>query len=715
MQKRAKKFSLVSMAALLGLAGVFAIRTPSFEELRQKAQGSDKILTDREGRQLHVIRTDFKRRKLPWVAPQDFSKALLDLVVLAEDRRFFYHPGVDPLAIASAVRSRIGLGKKRGGSTITMQWADLAQPSVLTEGQRIQKGTWLGKFRQIWGAIGFELRWSKEQILTAYLNEVHLRGEFQGMPAGASAFFNKTVSNLSREEAALLVAMISAPNQNKERLVTKACALLKEYHQSPETCDVVEVASSGIFDRPAKIPRGPDAAPELALRIVPQHPQSPVITTTLQKDLQLQVQSILLRQIHQLREKNVTQSAAIVLDNKTGEVLAYVGNVAQSSVPSQVDGVRAKRQAGSTLKPFLFAKAIDRKLITAASVILDDDTALSWDGGVYRPNNYDRIFHGPISAREALASSLNVPAVKVVTMLGLHETYRILQELQFQDLLSPDYYGVSMALGAVDVQLDTLANAYRMLANKGKWSPLQFVRDNNAETQIQTTPLLSPEASYIVTDILSDPHARSLGFNWGSSLETPFWTAVKTGTSKDYRDNWCVGFSDQYTVAVWAGNFNASGMKEVSGVTGAGPAWADIMTWLHKTRSSKAPEPPSNVVAKNVRHPWQSSPRREVFIAGTEPISENIDVADEQKPQFVFPVTGAKLVLNPHLSLEKQSLFVRFKGKLLERYQLQFNGQNIGKAISPFKIETIPRGQHSLKIYDPDKDQAISEVFFTVQ
>ena len=417
------------------------------------------------------------------------------------------------------------------------------------------------------------------------------------------------------------------------------------------------------------------------------------------------------------KNDKVRDSAAIVIENKTGKVIAYVGAVASSPSP-HVDGIRAYRQAGSALKPFLYSKALETKTLTAASILLDEPTVLSWSGQVYRPLNYDKHFNGPVSVREALASSLNVPAVKIVTIIGLHQTYRVLQDIGLTNLKEPDFYGVSMALGAVEVRLEDLTNAYRIFANGGLLSPLNFV-DNTVDKpssllEQKRVRIFSPGASYIIGSILSDQNARSTGFGWESPLETPFWTAVKTGTSKDYRDNWCVGFSELYTVGVWTGNFDATPMEKVSGVTGAGPAWYDIMNELHRNKKSAAPNPPEEIVVRKIQHSWASQSTNEFFINGTEPNEEKVVLAEDKQIQFVFPAEGSVLTKDPHLDPSLIALSMRFKGMVPAHAKIYWDGKLLGEAISPFVVEHPPTGSHSVEIRGDDQ-RVLAKVHFEVR
>src|SRR5690606_31209387 len=221
-----------------------------------------------------------------------------------------------------------------------------------------------------------------------------------------------------------------------------------------------------------------------------------------------------------------------------------------------VVGVMACRQAGSTLKPFLYAAAFEQKLITPATLLDDAPTEIPVVGGTYRPSNYDNVFRGPVTARVALASSLNVPAVQVLTALGEEEFVRRLRALGFTRLRNAEYYGPALALGSADIRLYDLVNAYRTLANQGIWSPVGMEPSPVARLHDPSArPVFTPESTFLVSQILSDRESRSATFSLESPLSTPFWSAVKTGTSKDMRDNWCVGFSSEYTVGVWVGNF----------------------------------------------------------------------------------------------------------------------------------------------------------------
>ena len=294
-----------------------------------------------------------------------------------------------------------------------------------------------------------------------------------------------------------------------------------------------------------------------------------------------------------LAERNVRDGAVLVVDNTTGEVLACVGSAGAASRAANVDGVQSPRQAGSTLKPFLYEMALERRYLTAASLLADSPLSFDTASGVYIPQDYDHEFKGLVSVRTALASSLNVPAVRTLVLDGVEAFRNHLHDLGYSNIRQDgQYYGYSLALSSAEVTLWQQAQAYRSLARGGEWSPLILQPMDDAAA---SPKLLAADASYIVSDILGDPAARAVRFGLDDHLNTAFWAAVKTGTSEDMRDNWCIGFSRQFTVAVWVGNFEGDSVHDVSGVTGAAPIWHDLMDALQAGATSKPPDPPAGM------------------------------------------------------------------------------------------------------------------------
>ena len=365
---------LKPIAAAIITAMVIAIvigwaRTPGLEKVRQIALGSDRILLAADGTLIQTLRTDFNKRRLAWTPLKDFPDSLQKAVISAEDQRFYSHFGFDIWGLGRALSANIRGLHVQGASTLTMQLSDLIQEDVLMKNHTIQKGSFLHKVVQVARACFIEMRWTKPEILEAYLNLIHLKGEFQGVPATVEGFLHRSPQALDRQESAVLATMISSPNQNRSVLKKRACALANKIEPSLTDCAQTEVAVDEFFAQPGAIPSSFGSSPHLARRLFSENPSESIVHSTIDASLQRDVVAILDKNIARLKADNVKDSAAIVIDNRTGNVVAYVGSVSTSESP-HVDGVTSYRQAGSSLKPFLYGKAIDLKSLTAASILL---------------------------------------------------------------------------------------------------------------------------------------------------------------------------------------------------------------------------------------------------------------------------------------------------------------------------------------------------------
>jgi penicillin-binding protein 1C len=641
-----KAAAIVFGAALFAAAGAASAAVPDFATVKANHAVSDARLYDRHGELIHELRVDATIRRLEWVALDNVSPALQRSVVQAEDRRFYDHAGVDWRALTVSALSFLWRDRLRGASTITMQLAARLDPSLTPATGRRSLGQ---KWRQIRQAQEIERSWTKAQILEAYLNLVDFRGELRGVAAAARGIFDKEPSGLNEGEALVLAALVRAPNAAPEAVALRACALGASLGAQTSREAINRLAREGLSG-PLRVRQlvadAPHVARELLKRGVPR------AVTTLDAALQRFVRRSLAQQLGALGDRHVREGAVLVVDNRSGEVLAYVGNRGES----YVDGVVAPRQAGSTLKPFLYSLAIEQRLLTAASAIDDSPVNLVTPAGLYVPQNYDNDFKGLVSARTALASSLNVPAVKTLMLVGTDAFVTRLRRLGFDGLVEDgDYYGYSLALGSAEVTLWQLTNAYRTLANGGVYSPLTLV----PRPRPKRRRVIGAGAAFIVTDILADRGARSLTFGFESVLATPFWSAVKTGTSKDMRDNWCVGYGDRFTVGVWVGNFDGAPMQDVSGITGAAPVWLDVMRYLHRGRAGVPPRPPAGVVAVDLRYlPAIENPRREWFVRGTESATVRLQTgSDEDRARIAYPARGTILALDPDIPPERQRVF----------------------------------------------------------
>jgi penicillin-binding protein 1C len=530
------------------------------------------VLRDREGRVLRDARAiDGSRRR--WVALDRMDPDLLAAFLAVEDRRFYRHHGVDPLAAARAARANLRAGRiVSGGSTITMQLARILRPAP---------HTWPGKGAQLLWALRLEQHLDKQTILEQYLNRLPLGQGTNGVESAASLYFGTTAAEVSLGQAALLAGLARAPSADNPLVaprragVRRAYALGRLQAVGYASAEAATRAGAEPLIAPSRLPGF--RAPHFTTRVLHELDRSgqALLTgwrTSLDLALQEEVESEVGHTVETLAERGVRQAAAVVLDNHSGEILAWVGSPDfWADTAGQVDMVVSPRQPGSALKPFLYALAFDRGF-TPASILPDIAKVYQTGTGPYRPRNYDRRYHGPVRAREALASSYNVPAVELANRLGVGALLRTLRLAGFASLgRSADHYGLGLSLGNGDVTLLELANGYRALANAGVWRPVTWRASDPDRAAEPGRRLASTQAAALVLDILGDRTARIPGFGVETPLDFPFPAAVKTGTSRHFTDNWAVATTGRFTVAVWVGNFNGRPMDGVSGVSGAGP------------------------------------------------------------------------------------------------------------------------------------------------
>ena len=703
-------FLILLLAATLPGLALWAesrwIAPPAFIEVREAWVPSEATLLDRYGEVLQRLRKERSIRRLDWMPLAGLSPALIRSILLAEDRRFFDHGGLDLRALAAALRDWPRTGHLRGASTLTMQLAGFLDPSLNNGRSGRRPGQ---KFRQIAYALALERTWTKSEILETYLNRSSFRGEMQGIAANAGSLFGKDPSGLTEPESILLAALLPAPNASLERIRMRACAIARAGRFATE-CPALERLAGEVLDADhPTYAEGISAAPHLARRLLRSPGERAV--TTLDARRQRLAQQVLGEQLAGLEGRNARDGAAIIIDNPSGEVLAYVGSAGSLSSAPAVDGAAARRQAGSTLKPFLYGLALERRYLTAASLLGDSPVSLETTTGLYIPQNYDRDFKGRVSARTALASSLNVPAVRTLILVGVEALRDRLVDLGYAGLTeSGEYYGYSLALGSAEVSLLEQVNAYRTLANGGVWSPLRFL----PEARGHETPrrVMSREAAFLVGDILSDDASRSVTFGLDSPLATRHWSAVKTGTSKDMRDNWCIGYSRRYTVGVWVGNFEGDSMRDVSGISGAAPAWAAIMNGLMADRTEPHPEPQDGLVRSRVRFESAIEPERdEWFIAGTE--TSRVRAGEEHhRARIESPPDGVIIALDPDIPVDNQKVLFTARG--VGQGSFQLDERDLGPADQPLGWQPEP-GSHQLRLRRQDDGRVLDTVHFQVR
>jgi penicillin-binding protein 1C len=691
------KMRLFAVAVLLAAQAAHAA-VPSPAQVKANWRPSYAVLLDRHGEPVESVRTDPKARRLDWVALADISPALGRAVLQAEDQRFMEHGGIDLRAVGQAAWDNLFGGGRavRGASTITMQLAGLLDPAL---GARAGGRSWGRKWDQALAARELEAGWSKQQILEAYLNLASFRGELQGVGAAARGLFGKAPSGLDAGESAILASLLRAPAAPQKTLARRACLLAREIDKGTD-CAAIEWQAGLALNRAV----APTVASPLARRLLDG--KRPRVASTLDAGLQRFAAEALRRHLAALAERNVGDGAVVVIDNAGGEVLAYVGN----NGGTEVDGITALRQAGSTLKPFLYELAIERGQLTAASLLDDSPVDIPTVSGLYVPQNYDRQYRDLASVRTSLASSLNIPAVRTLVLAGLDRFYGRLRELGISSLdQDPDFYGYSLALGSADVSLLELANAYRTLANGGEQGAIVF---EPGAPRPAARRVLDARAAFIVADILSDRAARSTTFGLRNELATSFWSAVKTGTSKDMRDNWCLGFSSRYTVGVWVGNFDGRSMWDVSGVSGAAPVWRDVMDYLHRDHPSRLPAAPPGLVRQTVGFvPAVEPPRSEWFVRGTESAQVEVVTPAQRAPKILYPAEHSIIALDPDIPGPLQR--VDFRAQAGRGLRWRLNGVELGPADQDIAWTPAP-GRHALALVD-GAGRSLARVEFEVR
>jgi penicillin-binding protein 1C len=641
LKTRLARRALSAVAAAIGLGFVALVaavaRKPLPAALARRPEVSV-VVTDRGGRMLYQARTRDDALVSP-VRVEDVSPWVVPALLAAEDGRFYSHPGADPIAMLRAF-AQLVLERRlvSGASTLTQQLARNVAPRPRTV---------FGKLDEIVTALRIERELDKQTILSEYLTRIEFGPNIRGVEAASQRYFDKPARALDLSEAATLAAIprgptLYDPERGLERVERRRVRILKRL----SALDLVE---------PREIERA------LATRVTlsrGEHGLSPNqlvlglvngldpalgapgtlsrIETTIDAALQEETTVLARRAVERVAERHVTSAAVVVLDNDTGDVLAWVGSpdFFDRRALGQNDGIRALRQPGSTLKPFLYAAAMERLGLTAASLLPDLPLAIRTEQGTFSPQNYDRRSHGPVRVREALASSFNQPAVALIERLGVERGLEALRDIGFSTLTrEASHYGAALALGDGEVRLVDLARAYATLARGGRLRRERLARAvvDRSGTRREHPPdvgrrVLDPRVAAIVTDVLADASARAPGFGRDSVLELPFPVAAKTGTSKGYRDNWAVGFTREITVAVWVGNFDGSPMVRSSGITGAAPLFHDVMLAAMRGRSQAALVDRSGLLEREVCALSGALPgdhcahrHRELFLPGSEP------------------------------------------------------------------------------------------------
>lgn len=695
----------------------------------------------------------------------------IEATIAAEDQRFRSHPGLDSLAVARAVFS--WRSNPSGASTISQQLArrlylrDAHGPAVIR------------KAREALLAFQLEARYSKEEILRLYLNEVYYGRGAYGIEAAARVYFDTSARDLDLAQAAMLAGLPQLPGaydptddpaaaKARQRYVLDR--LVASGRVTREQAD--EAAGRELALLPALTPPiAPHfvafALDELA-RLRPDLAGRPglVIETTLDAGLQREAERVARLRLEELRDKNAGNAAVVALDPSTGRILVMVGSTGWRDEGGQTNMATSPRQPGSALKPFLYAAAMERGY-TAATPLLDVPSTFETPTGPYSPLNYDRRFHGVAPLRVALASSFNVPAVATLDEIGIDAFLEMAHRAGLSTLTDSERYGLALTLGGGEVRLTDLTAAFGAFANGGQLAQpfaVTRVRDTAGNVLYERRPAstrqeLTPELAFIVGDMLADAEARIPGFGQGSVLDTPFWSAVKTGTTTGFRDNWAVGYTPARVVGVWVGNSDNSPMKDVSGVDGAAPIWRNVIEAVSAGTGGMPPTAPRGVARAVICSPTGllpgrdcPSPVREWFVEGTQPrateryygrtetgeltvnpppaarpwaveaglllASPATTVGEDDAVQILSPAPGSVFFLAPELEQQVLLLKASFPPEA-EATEIRINGDPVeaSPGALPTAVWRLLPGHHRIEAvaYMPGGSRATAHTTFEVR
>ncbi|NJN82237.1 MAG: penicillin-binding protein, partial [Caldilineaceae bacterium] len=692
----------ISIAAGVGIYNSYAAQLPDASVIEAQQDEFETVrIYDRTGQNLLYESVDPRpfRGDRTFVELDEMSPWVYKAAVGLEDRNYWENPGINLRGLFRAFVSNLQGGAVQGGSSITQQ---LVKNIVISPEERAQQ-SYARKIKEVILALEVTRRYSKEKVLEWYLNYNFYGNLAYGVEAASQVYFGKSSDELGVAEAAMLAAIpqfpalnpIDAPEEAKRRqgIALQAMADAGYITQAEADAAFVEELSlrKSVAERFDIL-----TAPHFALYVLDQIKREYntvddpyfiwrkglTIYTTLDVELQQYAEQVARQQVATLveQDKNASNAAAVALKNDTGEILAMVGSLDYNNeeIDGQVNVATAERQPGSSFKPYVYLTALQQG-IPASSMILDVATAFPQaDGTYYRPENYDRQYHGPTSLRNALARSYNIPAIRVMDQVGVANALRTAHRMGINGLdRGLNFYGLSLVLGGGEVALLDHTYAYSVFANQGvmvgepilpaeersgfrSLDPVSVLQVRDSDGNIlkkyeapEAERIFSAEVAYIMADIMSDDTARAPSFGANTELTLPDRrVAAKTGTTNGWKDNWTMGFSPQLTVGVWVGNTDNESMRNVTGLSGAAPIWNALMRKYHENEPAIWYDLPPGVTSRTVcvpsgLLPTDSCPgsrqRSEIFVAGTEPtISDNIWQAfeiDSESGKLASPLT----------------------------------------------------------------------------
>jgi len=704
---------IILCIAALVCKTVYDIQTPHLS-LLQETTGQRFQVLDRSGQPLGISYQN-RFNTMDALPLHSIPEFLRQAFIASEDRMFFEHHGVDWRARFSAIWQNIRARKAvRGASTISEQVVRIIHPRPRNIWSR-----WLEGFE----AMLLERNSSKGEILEFYLNQVPYAANRRGVSQAARYYFNRDLGTLTHKEMLVLAVLPRAPSafdlyNNPETIEPAITRLANAMGQSIDKQPIS-------LEPPPPIVGATHFINYIRETIPYRLSENGVLRTTLDGELQGKIQGLLDERIAALKRKQVHNGAVLVADHTTGEIIAWVvagAGDAETKTPtpaSDIDAVRSPRQPGSSMKPFLYALALDSGW-SPATEMDDSPMAEAIGSGLHDFHNYSRTFYGKISLREALGNSLNIPALQTISFVTPARYLDVLHSLGFASLTQDaGYYKDGLALGNGEVTLFEMVQAYSALANCGifrQLTPLPqtpFIREN--------TPIYSQEAASLIANILSDPFARRREFGAGSILNLPVQTAVKTGTSSDYRDAWTMGFDSHYTVGVWLGNLDRTPMDGITGSVGPALVLRSIFAELAQRQPPRPLYLSPKLIRKEVCANYDKKDcysRTEYFIAGTENNEEKPSEIT-RKITLVRPTEGLQIAYDPRIPASSQAFeFVADNITPDSKVDWVLNGETIATTNDGHLLWPVKRGHHTLVVKEIDaQKKVISEdmVHFNVK
>lgn len=682
--KKIKKIIKKAVISFLALLVIFLLKTiydfrfpaPDFYFIKSHSQNLQVL--DRSGKPLTFsYKNSWNNQDV--VALHEIPEVMQQAFIISEDRRFFEHNGVDWVARGNAFWQKTqGSRFSRGASTITEQVVRMLHP---------HRRSYWAKWIEGLEAMSLESKVNKADILEFYLNQVPYVSNRRGVVQAARFYFNRNINSLNIKEILSLVVLVRAPSkfdlysnqvQIDDAIKRLALVLQKRGIIDQKAVDNLDGYKLDL-DKMELLVEAPHFVDYVRRSEAYNLVNNSKITTTIDGNLQIFINDLLKNRLTNLLNKNVNNAAALVADHETGEVLAWVvvGSECEESNNQakgcKIDMVTIPRQPGSALKPFLYAAALEKGW-SAATIIDDSPYSEKVKNGIHHFHNYSKGYYGKVSMRTALGNSLNIPALHAAAFITPQKYLPILHDLGFASLRqSADFYGDGLALGNGEVTLFELVQAYATLANRGKFRPLKIAF--NQQIFDKEKQIYSPETASLIGNILSDPWARSLEFGRGSVLNLPTQTAVKTGTSTDYRDAWAVGYNYKYVVGIWMGNANYDPSDGVTGSVGPSLALRSIFNELTKNSQTKplflSPKLIARDVCINLSEKEKCIPYTEYFLPqNSRNFLEQIEKVNTEI-DILRPTAGLNIAFDPRVPAQKQ-VFEMSVSNLLESDEVEW-------------------------------------------